>query len=233
MIYDLWGHGLSSTPLETHSPALMHAQIYELLVHLKWVENVNLIGFSLGGSIAATFAAIHGGLVESVVLVAPAGLWRKSERSYWDVVSTDGFGLPGFEWLRRNTIMSNIHGVNPIVEERWKERLMNAEVDSVPVEKWEREEHKGHAASVVSMWNYSVFDQHDSYAKLAEKGTKVLVILGEKDGVFEPDYSKKELKKLGWKGEIQIVDGATHQIIRAHRKEVAALCIDFWGKLEK
>lgn len=113
VIYDLWGHGLSSTPLEAHTPALMHMQILELLSHLGW-QKVNLIGFSMGGSISVSFTALHEKAVESLVAVAPAGLWKKSERSWWDTVSTDGYGLPGLEWLRRSKILAYIYGRNPV-----------------------------------------------------------------------------------------------------------------------
>ncbi|CZR59801.1 uncharacterized protein PAC_09695 [Phialocephala subalpina] len=231
--YDTWGHGLSSTPLETHTPALFHAQILELLAYLGWTK-VHLVGFSIGGSTVVTFAALHDRVVESVIAVAPAGLWRKSNRSWWDVIGMDGFNLPGLEWWRRNTVINYVHGSNPVVKEGWKERMVKGEVDTVPIEKWEREEHRGHVASLVSTWNYGgVFDQHESYGKLLEKKFKTLVVLGSKDGVIEPEDTKKELEKLGWKGEVPVVEGATHDIVRSHRKEVAVLCIEFWEKLEK
>jgi hypothetical protein len=46
-------------------------------------------------------------------------------------------------------------------KEGWEERLKNREVESEPIERWERENHPGHAGSVVSMSRYGgVFDQH-------------------------------------------------------------------------
>ncbi|KUJ11916.1 alpha/beta-hydrolase [Mollisia scopiformis] len=231
VIYDLWGHGLSSTPLETHSPALMHAQIMELLLHLGWTK-VNLIGFSLGGAIVVSFSAIHQKTVESVVGVAPAGLWRKSERSWWDTISMDGYGMWGLEWWRRSRVMAYINGSKPVVKDGWKEKMIKGEVDTVPIQQWEIAEHKGYEASLTSTWNYvSPFDQHESYAKLNESGIKVLILLGEKDGVIEPEQSKKELDKMGWKGDVVLVKDATHELIRVQRKEVATLCSEFWGKL--
>ncbi|KAF8851915.1 alpha/beta-hydrolase [Acephala macrosclerotiorum] len=230
--YDLWGHGLSSTPLETHAPALMHAQILELLSYLGW-SKAHVVGFSIGGSTAVTFAATHERVVESVIALAPTGLWRKSRRSWWDVITTDVFNLPGFEWWRRNRLMAFMAGSNPVVKEGWKEMMVKGEVDTVPIQMWEREEHKGHVASLVSLWNYGgVFDEHESFGRLVGKQFKTLIVLGSKDGVIEPEHTKRELEKLGWEGEVPVVEGATHEIVRSHRKEVAALCIEFWDKLE-
>jgi pimeloyl-ACP methyl ester carboxylesterase len=232
MIYDLYGHGLSSTPLVAHTPALMHMQILELLSHLGW-SKVNLIGYSMGGSISTSFTALHQNAVESLVAVAPAGLWKKSERSWWEGVSTDGFGLPGLEWLRRSKILSYIYGNNPILNENWQKRMLKGEIDTVPIQKWEIDEHKGFVASLTSCWNYLCFDQQDMFRKVMENGTDVLVVVGGKDGVIEPDHTKMELGKMGWKGEVLTVEGATHNLIRAQRNEVAAICTKFWEGLEK
>ena len=49
----------------------------------------------------------------------------------------------------------------------WKEQLLKGEVDTVPIEKWVREMHKGHFARIVSMFRYAkVYDQHEEYRKL-------------------------------------------------------------------
>lgn len=231
VIYDLWGHGLSSTPLETHTPALLHAQLLELLAHLGWGK-VHLLGFSIGGSVAATFAARHADVVESLVIVAGAGLWKKIERGWWNGLVVDGgWGLEG---MSRRKIMNYVHGTNPHVKPDWKERLLKGEIDTAPIQKWERETHKGHVASLVSMFRYAgVYDQHEEYRKLARGDVPMLVILGEKDLVIEPEPTKRELSKLDWTGKITIVDGATHEIVRSHTQKVADLVSEMWGSLEK
>lgn len=76
-----------------------------------------------------------------------------------------------------------------------------------------------------------VFDQHESYRKLAEGNLHTLVILGEKDNVVEVEYTRTELMRLGWNGDIKIVEDATHEIVRSHTGEVAALVCNFWESL--
>ena len=230
VIYDLWGHGLSSTPLEAHTPALLHAQLLELLAHLGWTR-VHLLGFSIGGSIATTFAARHADVVESLIIVAGAGLWKKSDRGWWEGLVIDGgWGLEG---MSRRKIVDIVEGGNSQVKPGWKERMLKGEFDPVPVVKWERETHKGHEASVVSIFRYTVYDQHEEYRKLVSGGIPIIVILAEQDPVIEPEPTKSELVKLGWEGKVTTVDGANHEIVRSHPQEVADLASEMWGSLEK
>ena len=231
VIYDLWGHGISSTPLETHTPALFHGQLLKLLADLGWTK-CHLLGFSIGGSLAVSFTASYPKVVESLVIVAGAGLWRKSERGWWDALIMDGGW--GLETLSQRKIINYVHGSDPRVKPGWKERLLKGEIETVPIQKWEREVHKGHVASLVSMFRYAgVYDQHEEYGKLVDSDVEVFVVLGDKDRVIEAESTKKELAKLGWKGEIRVIEGATHEIVRSHVKEVADLVGEVWGRLGK
>lgn len=224
--YDLWGHGNSSTPLTAHTPPIMHSQIFEVLSHLGWTK-AHFIGFSMGGFILTSFAATHPHMLESATILAGAGLWKRP--SGFESFKIDGGW--GREWLSRRTIMEYIEGEPPI-RDGWKERLANGIVDTEPVQKWERENHAGHAASLVSLWRYgSVYEQYEAYKKVANGDVKVLVILGEKDPVIEAEATKQELVKLGWKGRIEVVPDATHEIPRVHSNEVTELVSKFWASL--
>ena len=225
--YDLWGHGNSSTPLEAHTPALMQIQILEVLSHLGW-NKAHLVGFSLGGSILATFAALHPQVVESAVIVAGAGLWKKKNSGWWNKLQKDG------EWIvdehSDHDIIEELEGFTPS-EKTWQEAFQQGEFVSEPVEQWQRENHKGHEASVVSMFRYgNIFDQHESYRRLTESGIKILVIAGESDSLFPPEFVKRELGELGWGKEVMQVDGAGHSLVRTHERVVGEFIEEFWGR---
>ncbi|MDG5495779.1 alpha/beta hydrolase [Niveispirillum sp. BGYR6] len=71
--YDLAGHGLTGPdPAGSYGPERDAAQLLALLDALG-VQRASLIGNSLGGQIAWTFAAAHPDRVEKLVLVAPGG----------------------------------------------------------------------------------------------------------------------------------------------------------------
>ncbi|KAJ7106676.1 Alpha/Beta hydrolase protein [Mycena epipterygia] len=74
LLYDLYGRGYSDAPLGVPYDAKLYVtQLALLLQHIKW-ERVHVVGFSMGGAIAASFVAIFPALVEKkVVLIASAG----------------------------------------------------------------------------------------------------------------------------------------------------------------
>ena len=90
--------------------------------------------FLIVGVIAAMFTASHSKVVESLVIIAGAGVLRKSEGGWWDSLILDE-GL-GFEDLSRRKIMNFINGNNHRVKPDWKEQLLKGEVDTALIEKW-------------------------------------------------------------------------------------------------
>ena len=228
--YDMWGNGLSSSPLAPHTPALAHFQLLELLSHLKW-ETVNLIGVSLGGSTVATFTAIHPNVVESLILLAPGGLWRMSKRPWYErFLLKGGWGM---EWLLRKVIMSYITGPDPEPKPGWKERLKEGEVDITAVENFNKANHVGYFMSVVSASVYGgVMDQHELFGLLPTSGVDVLVVLAEKDTIIDPEETRRELEELKWNGGLETIAGAEHSLARVNAKEVAAFAIKFWDGLK-
>ncbi|KAI8966029.1 alpha/beta-hydrolase [Daldinia sp. FL1419] len=81
MLFDLFGRGFSDAPADVpYDTRLFVSQILLVLASspLPWTgENgLSIIGYSLGGGIAANFAATFPHMVESLVLLAPAGLIR-------------------------------------------------------------------------------------------------------------------------------------------------------------
>jgi pimeloyl-ACP methyl ester carboxylesterase len=232
LIYDNWGHGLSSTPLTAHVPGLFHSQILHLLSHLQWTR-AHFLGYSLGGIIAASFAQYHASLVESLVLVAPSGLLRKSHLSAWArFVEWGGWGW-GWEGISARKIYRFI-GPGPI-EEGWEKKFKEKGLDAIPkeaIQVWEGEKHSGHISSLISSYRYtSVYDSHDTYASIAKSDIATLTLLGENDGFFEVEYMKKELESLAWRGKVQVVKGAGHGVIAEKTKEVVDSMLAFWDEL--
>ncbi|KAF2863425.1 alpha/beta-hydrolase [Piedraia hortae CBS 480.64] len=80
MLFDLFGRGYSDAPDPSAYPQdiqLFTSQILLVLSssELSW-KNFTLIGYSLGGGIAASFTSYFPNMVENLVLIAPAGLLR-------------------------------------------------------------------------------------------------------------------------------------------------------------
>lgn len=229
LIYDTWGHGLSSTPLSPHVPALFHSQLLHLLTHLGW-PRAHFLGYSFGGIIVASFARYHASLVESLILVAPAGLIRKSDLSPWArFVEWGGWGS-FWEGISARKIYGLL-GPGP-VKEGWEKKFKEMGLEAIPreaIQVWERENHQGHVASLISSYRYGgVYDSHDTFEYIAKGDIATLTLLGEDDGFFEAENLKKELRSLAWRGEVKILHGVGHAVIAEKTKEVSEFVLRFW-----
>jgi len=83
MLFDLFGRGYSDTPADLeHDVRLFTTQILLALASspLSWTGassgKFSMIGYSLGGGISADFTSYFPELVDSLILIAPAGLIR-------------------------------------------------------------------------------------------------------------------------------------------------------------
>lgn len=94
MLFDLFGRGYSSGPDPSEIPYDSRLYTTQILLALSsspvsWTGsqsnpncNFNIIGYSLGGGIAADFTAHFPGLVSSLVLIAPSGIVRAGHVTY-------------------------------------------------------------------------------------------------------------------------------------------------------
>lgn len=112
MLFDLFGRGFSDNPADLpHDDRLYTTQILIALASspdLSWTgpQAFRLVGYSLGGGIAAHFAAAFPHLVSSLVLLAPAGLIRpESFGTLTRVVFTSGL-VPSrlLTWVTRRRL---------------------------------------------------------------------------------------------------------------------------------
>ncbi|KAJ6788993.1 hypothetical protein PWT90_02589 [Aphanocladium album] len=103
MLFDLFGRGYSDAPADVpYDDRLYTTQILLALSSspLPWTgsSSFHILGFSLGGAIAASFATYHANLLRSVTLICPGGLVRPVHISWRSRLSyMQGGLLP--EWL--------------------------------------------------------------------------------------------------------------------------------------
>lgn len=75
LTYDLYGRGFSDRPDLLQTPEFFTQQLDELLSRLKLSsERMNVLGYSMGGSIATHFVSQRVDAVDRMLLVAPAGM---------------------------------------------------------------------------------------------------------------------------------------------------------------
>lgn len=74
---DMIGYGLSDKPVADYTPRFF-VEFLERFIDATGLERPHIVGASLGGQVAAMFAAIHQECVSRLVLVSPAGLMKIS-----------------------------------------------------------------------------------------------------------------------------------------------------------
>jgi pimeloyl-ACP methyl ester carboxylesterase len=89
--YDLWGRGFTDAPIDVPMDEAAYSfQLLSVLAHLGWMDESSaedkgtgytLFGYSLGGGITASFAALYPQGIRNLILVAPAGLLSASEQT--------------------------------------------------------------------------------------------------------------------------------------------------------
>lgn len=78
LVYDLYGRGFSDRPDDPQDKVFFNQQLDDLLTYLEIDSPFHMIGYSMGGAIAAGFAATYPAHVRRLVLLASAGMTLKS-----------------------------------------------------------------------------------------------------------------------------------------------------------
>jgi pimeloyl-ACP methyl ester carboxylesterase len=225
VLIDLWGHGLTDTPLVAHEPALFHSLLESLLIHLKW-DNAHFVGYSFGGATVAPFASAYPQRVSSFVLVAPAGLIRAARYDeLWNSYLRGGEGVS--EEKVQEWVLETLEGGPLTVPPDWKEKVSRGEVVAEAIKEWELKNHRGHMASVVGIFrDGGVLDRQAAFVEAAKTGIRNISVVGESD-----DWStKKDLNEVGF-GDVVVVPNVGHGVVRERVAEVASVIEGFWKGL--
>jgi pimeloyl-ACP methyl ester carboxylesterase len=222
VLVDLWGHGLSSTPVFPHSPSLFHFAIDELLSALEW-ESCHLIGYSFGGSTAMSFIASspqRAKKIDSVSLVAPAGLWKA------EVLDTTKLYSNDFEVAKQH-MLELLEGGPLVVPDDWEARISRGEIVAEKIREWQIQFHAGHTASVIAIVrDGGIIEQEEVFEAAVKTEIPIIAVLGETDDVvFE-----KDLKAIGL-DNVVVVKGVGHGVVRQEVGQVANYIGHFWKQL--
>jgi len=74
LTYDHYGRGFSDRPRGLQDNAFFTGHLTELLDHLEIGDDITLMGYSMGGSVSATWAADNPDRLRQLILLAPAGM---------------------------------------------------------------------------------------------------------------------------------------------------------------
>lgn len=200
LLFDLYGRGYSEAPTGKTSSMLYSNQVAHLLQYVRWNE-AYIVGFSMGGAIAAGFCATFPHLVKGkVVLISSAGLIEfppdvQGERPRGPVST---FKDPsGLAIDLRRLQLEALPGFRQVLE---------SDVKDGPI--------RGLA------WAFQDMNEQTSL--------KILVIHGDEDDVV-PFNEALKIRAIIPRAELVTVAGASHYLLfdDVHWKIVADAILDF------
>lgn len=200
--YDLYGRGFSDLAPGDQDEDYFCTQLDELLAALRVTGRVSLMGYSMGGMIAASFAARDADRVEHLALIAPAGMVISPDPVTKLMRQVPFVGDWACRWLGARKLRADI--ARGPLESALKTALMR-ETDR-----------RGYMPAVLSSLRHMLADdQQPEHQRLARAALPVMAVWGAEDAVIP--LSARDLLAQ-WNPEaLQItVEGADHTLPATH-----------------
>jgi pimeloyl-ACP methyl ester carboxylesterase len=164
--------------------------------------------------------------VESAVFIAPVGLMEVSKLDEASQAVMRGKESEDGEEVR-DWVFNFLEDGELVVPIDWEERVGRGEVVPEAIRQWECDNHEGYQASVIGIVrDGKVFDNHEAFEKAPKTGKRCLVILGEEDDVA----TREDCEGVGM-GDVKVVKGVGHGLVRQRVEEVGDHIEDFWKTL--
>lgn len=198
--YDLFGRGFSDRPRVRYNMDLFVRQLHDLLDALRFTPPVNLIGLSMGGSIAATFTARHPERVQSLTLIDPAGARAISLSPMLKAMKLPGlaeavFGLVGSESLLKSA-----------AKDFFDPELVGMFLDKYKVQM----QYKGFKRAILSTIRNNMLGSFiESYKAVGKMDKPVLLVWGRNDTTV-PFVHSDDLRAAMPQAEFHVIEDCGH-----------------------
>lgn len=213
LVYDLYGRGASDAPRGRQTPAFFERQLLDLLADQGLDRDITLIGYSMGGSIAAHVAAENPERFRELVLLAPAGMGEELGRMARLCARVPVLGDWLFSLLYPQHLLAGIQSDSsapPAVLRHQEAELQR----------------RGFIRSVLSSLRGTLNRPLEkTHRKLAETGLPVTAVWGQVDTVI-PLRSMGTLVQWNRNAHQIVIDGAGHGLPYTHALDVVEHLLD-------
>ena len=233
--FDLSGRGFSTYGIQDEMPnteKFFAGQLAELLFALGETEKIDLVGFSMGGLVAAHFGATYPDKLHSLVLIAPVGT-RYDPVTWWMpwFLAVAPIGLPMH--LARKMTSPAILATN----QWWESPPYNPDESMHWAEHHKRDAQRSFLEpalpyALLSTWQHFPFnDSEETYRLLGQhRRVPILLMWGTHDKLLDR-AGAGVIQQLIPHIMVCFVDRATHSLPMERYKEVADRLSSWWGSL--
>lgn len=223
LTYDLYGRGFSDRPRGAQEAEYFTAQLDDLLEHLRIERQFTLIGYSMGGSISACYAAQRPERLKKLILLAPAGMGHDLGPVARLVVNYGGFGRWLFMALYGRSFRQGTE----------TERDLPTSVPDIVDRQQNELRYRGFRGAVLSsMRGILDRDLEEEHRALAKRDLPVLGIWARDDEVI-PISGMGKLAEWNRTAEHEVIEGAGHALAYSHSDEVLGLLLPALETVQK
>ncbi|WP_342077940.1 alpha/beta fold hydrolase [Yoonia sp. SS1-5] len=209
LMYDLYGRGLSDAVPGSQDRAYFLRQLSDLLAHQGVEDELTLVGYSMGASIATAYAAENTYQIKRVIMLAGAGV----------LTTESGFS----SFCRKTPLLGDwLHGM--VAKRRFLATIpKNARrqaVQKVLIAQQAEVQRRGYLPGILSSRRGILSEiQEAEHRKLGREDVPVVAIWAERDEVI-PISALGRLAQWNRGARQEVVDGAEHGLPYTHADQL-------------
>lgn len=221
VLFDHFGRGWSDRPRASYDIDFFDRELDELITALQLKEPIVLLGYSMGGVIAAEFAARHAGRLAALVLMAPAGL---SIQPFLGKVFGELLHIPLVgDWLWRLRGHALLLGDEVFREGAEPDRSLQGD-DTVQMA------YSGFYNALLQSWRNLPMRDRDAAFRDAARSVPTLALFGNRDDTIPPE-SVDRLRAAAPTADVEIIEGGSHVMAYEMHDVVTARIVNFLGRI--
>lgn len=217
LVYDHYGRGYSDRPKGVQDDTFFLGLLTELLDHEKVEGDLAVIGYSMGGAIATSFAAAYPDRVKRLILIASAGTAVIQNRQLKFIMRTPVLGDALMLALYPRVLRAGIAA----------EQDLPTSVPGITDLQLAEQRYRGYfPAMLASLRGILSTPLEAEHRAIAAASLPTLAIWGDADDVI-PDQAAERLRALNPDAEQSTIAGAGHGVTYTHTDQIIA-AFDRW-----
>jgi pimeloyl-ACP methyl ester carboxylesterase len=210
LVYDLYGRGYSDRPGGPQDAPFFVAQLADLLEDQGVEDDITLVGYSMGGAIAAAFAATYPSMLRQLVLIAPAGMGHD--------LGPVAKMIKERPWL--GTWLAHAFYARSFRKATEADRVLPSAIEGIVDLQLRELDYRGFVPSIVASLR-GILDENlsEEHSEIGREDIPVLAIWGKKDDVI-PIGSMGKLAEWNRFARHEVIEEAGHSLTYTHTDEV-------------